>query len=181
VTAPPTLKLVVLATGVAVALAWIGDVTEARIEVNRERSARAELVELTGVPALADVDARIPAGDDVALCAAGLEPVRLLRTRARGYGGDIELVLAIDATAMLRGVRVTAHQETPGIGDAIEAGKSDWVHRFDGLPADVTRRPWTDTGAPVDAITGATITSRAVVDAVRATLAAHGGPPSCRI
>ena len=48
-----------------------------------------------------------------------------------GYSGAIKLLVAINADGTLAGVRVTAHRETPGLGDGIEAARSDWILKFD--------------------------------------------------
>ena len=50
-----------------------------------------------------------------------------------GYNGNIHLLIGINADGSLSGVRVTSHKETPGLGDAIETGKSNWILRFSGL------------------------------------------------
>jgi Na+-translocating ferredoxin:NAD+ oxidoreductase subunit G len=98
----------------------------------------------------------------------------------RGYGGPIELLVGIDAEGRVAGVRVTRHQETPGLGDAIEARRSDWIERFRGRSlGDPPAQRWRvrRDGGDFDQFTGATITPRAVVAAVAATLAfveAHG-------
>ncbi|MGC3872869.1 electron transport complex subunit RsxG [Halomonas sp. GXIMD04776] len=91
----------------------------------------------------------------------------------QGYSGDIALLVGIKANGELTGVRVLSHQETPGLGDRIEARKSDWIKQFEGLslgnpPAD----QWTvkKNGGSFDAFTGATITPRAVVNAVQDSL-----------
>ncbi|HSH49293.1 MAG TPA: RnfABCDGE type electron transport complex subunit G [Halomonas sp.] len=83
-----------------------------------------------------------------------------------GYSGRIEMLVGITARGRLSGVRVTAHRETPGLGDAIEARKSGWIEQFRGLSAESTHLG--DGG--IDALTGATVTSRAVTRAVRASL-----------
>lgn len=86
-----------------------------------------------------------------------------------GYSGDIGLLVAIAASGELLAVRVTRHQETPGIGDKIEAGRSDWLRQFTGVSAAVMdyeqqhERSWS---SQFDQISGATITSSAVIDAV---------------
>ncbi len=72
-----------------------------------------------------------------------------------GYNGLISLWIAIDDSGNIRGVRVYNHQETPGIGDFIDRSVSDWIDRFVGR---------TDKGH--DQVSGATITSRAVINAV---------------
>jgi len=90
-------------------------------------------------------------------------------TAPDGYSGDIELLVGIDRQGRTTGVRVTNHSETPGLGDAIEADKSDWIldfngHSLDNPPPDGWRV--SSDGGEFDTLSGATITSRAVVRAV---------------
>ncbi|MGD8526096.1 MAG: electron transport complex subunit RsxG [Thioalkalispiraceae bacterium] len=90
-----------------------------------------------------------------------------------GYNGNIELLVAIDHTGKLIGVRVTKHKETPGLGDAIDISKSDWILGFSGKSLDNTaKREWRvkRDGGIFDQFTGATITPRAVVKAVHNAL-----------
>lgn len=90
-----------------------------------------------------------------------------------GYNGNISLLAGINRDGSLRGVRVVAHRETPGLGDAIEAGKSDWIQNFAGRSlGDPPAEEWTvrREGGAFDQFTGATITPRAVVNAVRLAL-----------
>jgi len=90
-----------------------------------------------------------------------------------GYNGNITLLAGINPDGSLRGVRVISHRETPGLGDAIELAKSDWVLGFSGKSLN---NPGPDRwkvkreGGEFDQFTGATITPRAVVDAVRLAL-----------
>jgi len=73
----------------------------------------------------------------------------------------------------LSGVRVVAHRETPGLGDAIDDTRSNWIHIFDnrslGEPP-LERWGVKKDGGDFDQLTGATITPRAVVKAVRQAL-----------
>ena len=90
-----------------------------------------------------------------------------------GYNGDIGLLAGINADGQLRGVRVISHKETPGLGDAIEADKSDWILDFEGRSLDNPQlEQWAvrRDGGVFDQFTGATITPRAIVDAVRQAL-----------
>lgn len=94
-------------------------------------------------------------------------------TAHNGYSGEIELLVGIAANGELTGVRVLSHQETPGLGDKIEARKSDWIKQFAGLTlTDPTSSQWAveKDGGVFDAFTGATITPRAVVGAVKRSL-----------
>ena len=50
-----------------------------------------------------------------------------------GYNGAIELLIAIRFDGTLGGVRVLSHRETPGLGDAIEVKRSDWIRQFASL------------------------------------------------
>ncbi|HHJ16359.1 MAG TPA: electron transport complex subunit RsxG [Gammaproteobacteria bacterium] len=90
-----------------------------------------------------------------------------------GYNGNIHLLVAINLDGTLAGVRVVQHRETPGLGDGIEADRSDWILGFTGKslsnPAGDGWRVKRDGGV-FDQFTGATITPRAVVKAVRNAL-----------
>lgn len=90
-----------------------------------------------------------------------------------GYSGNIYLLVAIRYNGTLSGVRVVKHRETPGLGDGIDIDRSNWILGFNGKslsnPAANKWRVKRD-GGPFDQLTGATITPRAVVKAVKNTL-----------
>lgn len=90
-----------------------------------------------------------------------------------GYSGEIKLLVAIRYDGTIAGVRVISHKETPGLGDAIEIGRSDWIKGFDGRsltnPAENGWKVKKDGGI-FDQFTGATITPRAVVKATHKCL-----------
>jgi electron transport complex protein RnfG len=93
-----------------------------------------------------------------------------------GYSGPIGLLMGIEADGRLAGVRVTSHRETPGLGDGIEIEKSDWIRSFDGRSLGAPpATEWTvrRDGGAFDQFTGATITPRSVVNAVRLALEYH--------
>ena len=90
-----------------------------------------------------------------------------------GYTGNIELLVALYPEGEVAGVRVTRHLETPGLGDKIEVQKSDWIHDFIGRSlSNPEPQGWTvkKEGGEFDQFTGATITPRAVVRAVKRSL-----------
>ena len=90
-----------------------------------------------------------------------------------GYTAPIKLRIAVRKDGTLLGVRVVAHKETPGLGDAIESKKSDWILGFDGKNLNnPTEALWSvkKDGGAFDQLTGATITPRAIVLAVKKTL-----------
>lgn len=94
-------------------------------------------------------------------------------TAPDGYNGSIKLLVAIKENGELIGVRAVSHHETPGLGDAIDTNKSDWVYSFNGrslLNPDVKSWRVKRDGGAFDQFTGATITPRAVVKTVLKTL-----------
>ncbi len=100
------------------------------------------------------------------------EPVALVMSAVApdGYSGQIFLLMGINADGTLAGVRVVNHKETPGLGDKIEAKRNDWILQFAGLSLDnPEKNNWKvkKDGGQFDQFTGATITPRAVVGAIR--------------
>lgn len=90
-----------------------------------------------------------------------------------GYNGPISLLVGVSRQGAITGVRVLAERETPGLGDRIEIEKSDWITQFDGRRlGDPPAAAWAvrKDGGTFDALTGATVTPRAVIKAVRNTL-----------
>lgn len=90
-----------------------------------------------------------------------------------GYSGSINMLMAIYTDGSLAGVRVISHKETPGLGDKIEAHRDDWILQFTALSLqspDESRWKVKKDGGDFDQFTGATITARAVVNAIKRTL-----------
>ena len=90
-----------------------------------------------------------------------------------GYTTSIDLIVGVNRDGTLAGVRVVAHRETPGLGDKIEARKSDWITSFTGKSLqNPVAEQWAvrKDGGEFDQFTGATITPRAVVRAVKRAL-----------
>lgn len=93
-----------------------------------------------------------------------------LKITGMGYGGYIKMMVGIDKDGIIKGIRVLEHQETPGLGSQISetapGEKEPWfLRQFNGKNAkDIAVRK------NIDAITGATISSAAVTDAVRKTV-----------
>lgn len=91
-------------------------------------------------------------------------------TAPDGYSGDIQLVVAIDTEQTVLGARVLEHKETPGLGDKIDLRVSDWILSFAGVGySEQTAGRWQvkKDGGQFDQFTGATITPRAVINAIK--------------
>ncbi len=184
-----TLALIGLAS--AAILAGLNHITRDRITLEQDRRALAVLTQL------------LPEGSfDNELVADWIElnvpnlprPARIYRARLnneptaaiidlttpRGYSGDIRLLVAAQPDGTVIGVRVLDHRETPGLGDRIEARRSDWINQFDGRSLqDPPPEAWAPDrrGGEFDSMTNATITASAVIDTVRRALKAlidHG-------
>lgn len=91
-----------------------------------------------------------------------------------GYAGPIRLLVSVLADGRLGGVRVIEHHETPGLGDKIDEKKNDWIiEQFNGKSlSDPSPEHWLvkRDGGDFDQFTGATITPRSIVKAVKNTL-----------
>jgi len=87
-----------------------------------------------------------------------------------GYSGIITLIMAINPKGTLLGVRVVSHTETPGLGDKMEAARSPWIFSFDNKTlSEENASNWAvkKDGGQFDQFTGATITPRAIVKAIK--------------
>jgi H+/Na+-translocating ferredoxin:NAD+ oxidoreductase subunit G len=127
---------------------------------------------------LAVTDADLSGGDepiDVFVLTENGAPMAVVfaTVAPHGYNASIGLLVGVSPAGVVTGVRAVSHRETTGLGDAIDAAKSSWILQFDGKStAAPVAALWAvehDKGA-FDSITGATVTSRAVVGAVKSTL-----------
>ncbi|QUI23325.1 RnfABCDGE type electron transport complex subunit G [Vallitalea pronyensis] len=83
-----------------------------------------------------------------------------------GYGGKIEIIVGIEISGVVSGIDIIKHSETPGLG--AKADKDPFKDQFKGKPTEnlVVIKAGTPGNDEIDSISGATITSRAVTDAV---------------
>jgi electron transport complex protein RnfG len=111
----------------------------------------------------------------------GAQPTAAILTAIApdGYGGIIELLVGVNYDGTLLGVDVLRHSETPGIGDGFAPHRSNWLKSLVGHSlANTAGVRWAirKDGGQFDQFTGASITPRAILKAVRRTLeyyAAH--------
>lgn len=159
------LGLLTLLCGALLALAYT--LTRQTIDENQRSFAQQQLVSM--LPFSDGVITKTPRGYSIL---RGGEPYGLIRQHrsSEGYGGDITLLLAYRLDGSIIRVRTLAHRETPGIGDAIDDSKSTWIYQFDGRSLSNTRWALTHQGGALDGISGATITSRAMINAIHQSL-----------
>ncbi len=91
-----------------------------------------------------------------------------VETYSSGFGGRILLMVGFNKAGQIKGISVLSHLETPGLGDKINPSKSDFGVQFQGKNPETFKLLVSKdrTGGDVEAITAATITSRAYCDAV---------------
>lgn len=94
-----------------------------------------------------------------------------IKVTGSGYGGYMRIIVGIDASGMIKGVRILEHQETPGLGSKINEtrpGEDEpyFLRQFKGKNAATVA-----VNKDIDAIAGATISSKAVTDAINRTVA----------
>jgi electron transport complex protein RnfG len=177
--------VVAIAAFVIATLVVVAHMTRQRIERN-ERAWLQERLDALVPPTLHDNDlladyttvmapavfgTSVPMGVYRARRAGAPVAAVLLPVAPDGYGGPIELMVAVSVTGTLLGVQVIAHRETPGLGDYFE--HSDWLERFRGRSLDAPpESKWTvrKEGGEFDSFTGATVTPKAIIKAVRLTL-----------
>jgi len=119
----------------------------------------------------------LPGNDPVLVYRAVLEnePVAAIFvvTALDGFSGPIRLLIGIDAAGIVTASRVLKHNETPGLGDFIDSTKSDWIDQFEDKSLSAPDRLlWAlgRDGGEFDQVTGASITSRAALKAIKETL-----------
>jgi electron transport complex protein RnfG len=94
-------------------------------------------------------------------------------TARDGFSGVIRILVGVEFDGTITGVRILQHRETPGLGDKIESTRSDWIFQFDGRSMgnpEVTGWAIRNDGGEFDQLTGASVTPRAVIGAIRDTL-----------
>ena len=83
----------------------------------------------------------------------------------KGFSGVFKIMVGFDPQGVIINTSVLEHKETPGLGDKMDKSKSDWSIQFNGKDPKTYKLTVTKDGGDVDAITAATISSRAFCDA----------------
>lgn len=110
-------------------------------------------------------------GDEPLVCYPSRMGGTLVGTAVRtysdmGFTKRIYIMVGFDPDGKIINTSVLEHAETPGLGDNMDKAKSDWSNQFNGKDPKDYKLKVTKDGGNVDAITAATISSRAFTDAV---------------
>ncbi len=167
----PTLALLLICVVATALLALTNSVTAARIAETERENALAS--RRTVMPDAADFGEE-KTYDTLTYCealdAGGSTIGRVFTAAAKGYGGTVSVMVGIGADGKITGIEILSHSETPGLG--ANSTKPAFKSRFVGKSGTLTVSKTSNDGENVQAITAATITSKAVTSAVNAALAA---------
>ena len=148
------------------AVAAVNAVTEKTIETNAQKTAdEAKSAVLSAAVTFEDV---VLEGKTVGWAGkndAGETVGYVFSTSASGYGGTIEVMTGFDAAGAVTGVQILSIEETPGLG--MNAKRESWLSQFTGKTGVLFTKGQTGEDE-IQAITSATITSKAMVKAVNA-------------
>lgn len=154
--------LCVITLVAALLLAGVNSLTEERIAQASEKASKeamqAIIPEATEFKSVSDTVCEAKKGGDTIGYTVSVAP--------RGFGGEISMIVGISADGTVYGIEILENSETPGLG--AKAAGADFKNQFKDKETDlsVVKTP-TDSASEVQAITGATITSRAVAEGVK--------------
>lgn len=172
----------------ALILGVINGVTKDKIAQNAVETRNAAMAEIIPDADFEDMDVNL-AAEDVAAAGVSLPAGRTaaaitgvykatkdgadagycVQVTPKGFGGVLTMIVGINADGTIAGAKVTSHSETPGLGAKSQADPN-WITQYAGQTADGQLQVTKD-GGTINAITGATITSRAVTDGVNTAAA----------
>ena len=156
---PVILLTIVVAISVTL-LTFTDRLTRDKIEYQKEQKIQSMLFEI--FPTMSRYDFE---NDIYTIYSDGAKIGYAFLAIGKGYGGDIDILVGLEDETTIKGISIVSHSETPGLGSRIT--ESFFTNQFAGLSIDEVALK--RKGGEVDAITGATKSSRAVVDAVRTT------------
>ena len=139
---------------------WTDSITKDKIEEQKEQEIQSMLKEM--FPSMSEYTFE----DDIyTIYSDGAGVGYAFLAVGKGYGGDIDILIGLEDETTIKGITIISQSETPGLGSRI--AESSFAIKFAGLNIrDVALK---QDGGEIDGITGATISSGAVVDAVRTT------------
>lgn len=159
--------LTVICTLVAALLSGVYALTNERYEQNVLLAKQSAVAALYGGEAVETEMLPVRGGEVEELYLVSLDDELLgycANVKSAGFGGDIDMMVASDAEGKLLGVRIVSMSETPGLGSRVENEAHLGQYRGLDVYTDVT------LGKQLDAVSGATISSKAVNEGVRRAL-----------
>jgi len=155
----------------ALLLGLTNGVTADKIEQNNIDKRNAAMSEIMSGAEFEDLNTTVPAPDKdtpeitgvYKATRDGADAGYCVEVKPKGFGGVLTLIVGINADGTVAGAKVTSHAETPGLG--AKSQDAEWIAQYGGQAANGSLAVTKD-GGTINAITGATITSRAVTKGV---------------
>ncbi len=162
----PTIALLIICLVATTLLAVTNSITAEKIALNAVETETASRVLV--LPDGASYSEVTATENGVTYCTGydkiGNEIGFVFTAGAKGYGGTVSVMVGMNNDGEITGVEILSHSETPGLG--ANATKPDFKERFIGKAGELTVDKNSNSGQNIQAITAATITSKAVVSAV---------------
>ena len=164
----PVIVLTAICLVTSALLAYTNNLTAPKIEENNIKTANeAKAIVLSEAKEFEDLNEKgisYSVGKD----ANGEIIGYVFSTSAKGYGGDVKIMVGVDTEGKVTGVKTLELSETPGLG--MNAEKTDWLKQFVGKVTGIVVNKNDPGENEIKALTGATITSKAVTAAVNTAL-----------
>ncbi len=158
-----TLTLLLITAVVAGLLAFVNELTAGKIDELTRQKAEQAMREVLPAQDYTPLDAALPQGVTEAYRAGDAGYV--VRVAPNGFGGAIDLMVGVKADGTVNGVAVIAHSETASLG--ANCTREEFRAQYVGGAGPFAVG---QDGGTIEALTGATVTSRAVTDGVNAAL-----------
>ena len=173
--AAPTVVLLIICVVAAFLLAYTNQITAPKIaDVEKQNEIQSRQIVYASAASFGE---EFTNDDGISLVPAldeqGNTIGYVVITVEKGYGGDITVMTGVDNEGVVQGVNILSMSETAGLG--ANATGEKFRNQFIGLISGITVSKDKAGENSIDALTGATITSRAVVNAVNAAIEAAGG------
>lgn len=165
------LTLFLITAVVAGTLAGVNQITEEKIAVAQAEKVQRAIAAVLPGEAAQEIACELPNGGIVEKI-YGSDNGYAVQVAPSGFGGTISMMVGVSLNGEVLGISIISHSETAGLGAvaaADNAAGETFRESFVGLSGEVAV---TKDGGQVDALTSATITSRAVADGVSAALEA---------
>ena len=162
----PIVVLGVICLVTSLLLAVTNNVTAPIIAENAVKTANAtRQALLPSADTFTEVAPETPTEGVTAIYKADNDSGYVITAQAKGYGGEVPVMVAFNAEGTIEAVQFLDNDETPGLGQKVKS--EAFQSQFSGMPAE-------EFGlSDIDAITGATISSGAAASAINAAIAAY--------
>ena len=165
-----TATLLAICAVVALALAGVNAITAKKIAENKEKKTKEALQQVLPGAAVFEEISFTDASGLVTKVYQDPAVGYAVEVAPNGFGGAITMMVGVSSEGKVLGISIISHAETPGLGAVAAAGTDKGVafrEQFKGLISGITIG---DGENQIAAISGATISSKAVTDGVNAAL-----------